>query len=77
MQHLPTDGNDVGQSERVSYGYTRGTCRDLSTTACLKPGETHCPYCAGYGSLPINRRENMTRFCPAQCGACEGSGKKT
>ena len=42
----------------------------------LKPGEEHCPYCDGYGYLPVGNERGVTQIDPPQCHNCEGSGKK-
>ncbi len=48
----------------------------LTAPMPLRPGERACAYCAGYGYLPVNKRDpHMTRFYPERCSACEGRGK--
>lgn len=54
-------------------------CRRLDSVAGLKPGERHCPYCAGYGGRPVapdfRGFTNHTQPNPPRCGYCDGSGK--
>jgi DnaJ-class molecular chaperone len=52
------------------------TSARLTSVAPLKPGESHCAFCAGYGAQPINKNDpTRTQFVPERCTYCNGTGK--
>lgn len=50
-------------------------CRELTSQAPLKPGETHCPFCYGFGARPVNKQISNTGTKPEKCYKCSGTGK--
>ena len=53
-------------------------CRQLSSPVPLKEGEQHCPFCAGFGAHPINKRDTTrSQFNPDKCHRCNGTGKRS
>lgn len=41
----------------------------------LKPGEEDCPYCSGYGYLPVDKQRETVSSGAVQCFKCSGTGK--